>query len=1196
MRILQLDLAAFGPFTGTLLDLSQGRFGLHLIYGPNEAGKSSTLRALRQVLYGIDRQTTDDFRVPYRKLRLGATLQNQKGDVLSFVRIKKDKNPLRNLSDELLPDDSLEPFLGHIDEATFTRQFGLDWQSLKEGGEEMVRSEGELARILFAAGSGLTALTQVQEGIEKEMRELFLPTGTIPKINELLEKHKAIEEQLRQVRLSSQEWKKHREALEEAKRSQQELAERKKSLERNRNRLERIQSAKRPIQKFRETQRELKELTNAVLLPKDFSDRRQRVRDQLLKARQSYVTLQADIARLTEQMQSISVNHTILDHAAEIESLYKEIEKYLSSVQDCPQINSKREAAENEARDLLKNIRCDVPLERADDLRVAGEDRALIRELGPDYKALLDRVDAARREAEETKAQLAELLNRQANQREVPEPSALKSALKRATQRGPLEEELAEKKVEIAKAEVLAQKDCQRMPFWSGTLEELEKIKVPFRETLVTFQARFDANSKQRESIEQEANRARAELRDNADDFERLELDGEVPTEEDLLEARALRDQAWQFVLHCWREGGQPTKDQERFLKSAGDSDLAAAYQKAVARADQLSDRLRKEAQRVNEKKRLLADRKKLEAQLPRLESQIAYCETERAEIENEWRALWTPLSINPGTPGEMLEWLQSHLQLMTTVKGLHPQRIYADRLGDLIEEHRRHLIAVLRDVCPSSENLEELTLRELIERSQALLEEIGETQSQRDRLAEDIQKVRQSLPKHEQEVQDAEARLNAWQTQWAKQMAKLGLSAEATPGQANSILDTLDRLFERLHDERELAIRVRSMRDFNQQFEDRVEKTMKALEWDAGDASPTQVVSQLHTELNNVRRAANKLKDLKNEQERQERDIELCKRQIEQSEAALREMCKEAGCSDPDELPRAEENSARKQQLELAEREAREQILQFIADASFEEFLSQADAEDADAIGGQLADLEREIDAIEKALREQIERTAQERNLLESKSGGSQAAVAAEEKQQILAEISTHLERYVQLRLALEAIKEGAERYRKKHQGPVLKRASELFSKLTCGSFLRLQNDGDNNGRPHLVGIRRHEGQEESVELKAMSDGTADQLYLALRIASLEDWLDHHPPVPFILDDILINFDDKRAAAALEVLAELSQRTQVIFFTHHQHLVDLAEAHLPGDLCFHHHLGQAKPRRKKKPLPVKDPGAATLF
>ncbi|MBV9145022.1 MAG: hypothetical protein JO065_03845, partial [Acidobacteria bacterium] len=46
--------------------------------------------------------------------------------------------------------------------------------------------------------------------------------------------------------------------------------------------------------------------------------------------------------------------------------------------------------------------------------------------------------------------------------------------------------------------------------------------------------------------------------------------------------------------------------------------------------------------------------------------------------------------------------------------------------------------------------------------------------------------------------------------------------------------------------------------------------------------------------------------------------------------------------------------------------------------------------------------------------------------------------------------------------------------------------------------------------------------------------------------------------PFPVVLDDILINFDDARSLATLEVISSLAKRTQVLFFTHHRRLVDL--------------------------------------
>lgn len=72
-----------------------------------------------------------------------------------------------------------------------------------------------------------------------------------------------------------------------------------------------------------------------------------------------------------------------------------------------------------------------------------------------------------------------------------------------------------------------------------------------------------------------------------------------------------------------------------------------------------------------------------------------------------------------------------------------------------------------------------------------------------------------------------------------------------------------------------------------------------------------------------------------------------------------------------------------------------------------------------------------------------------------------------------------------------------------------------------------------------------------ELVRVSGLSTGTADQLYLALRVASVDDYLDRANALPFVADDLFINFDDARAAAGFEVLCQLSRKTQVLFFTH---------------------------------------------
>ena len=81
---------------------------------------------------------------------------------------------------------------------------------------------------------------------------------------------------------------------------------------------------------------------------------------------------------------------------------------------------------------------------------------------------------------------------------------------------------------------------------------------------------------------------------------------------------------------------------------------------------------------------------------------------------------------------------------------------------------------------------------------------------------------------------------------------------------------------------------------------------------------------------------------------------------------------------------------------------------------------------------------------------------------------------------------------------------------------------------------------------------------------MEGLSEGTRDQLYLALRVAAIESHIARAEPLPFVADDLLVNFDDNRAAAALRMLVELGRKTQVILFTHHDHLAALA-AVVPG-------------------------------
>ena len=200
------------------------------------------------------------------------------------------------------------------------------------------------------------------------------------------------------------------------------------------------------------------------------------------------------------------------------------------------------------------------------------------------------------------------------------------------------------------------------------------------------------------------------------------------------------------------------------------------------------------------------------------------------------------------------------------------------------------------------------------------------------------------------------------------------------------------------------------------------------------------------------------------------------------------------------------------------------------------------------------------------KALRDQLttaaENRSQARDAFQEIDGNDAAARAEATRQEALAEIRVISARYVRVRTSAMLLQWGIDRYRREKQAPLLTRAGELFAKMTGDSFKDLRVAYDENDHAHLTGLRP-DG--EVVDVPGLSSGTADQLYLALRIASIEDCLDRANALPFVADDLFVNFDNDRARSGFEVLQELSTKTQVLFFTHHLHLLDIARETL-GD------------------------------
>ncbi len=173
VRLERLDLAPYGRFADRALKLSGGA-ALHVVLGPNESGKTTTLSAIGDLLFGFPGQTPYGFQHDQRLLRVGGVLVLADGSRLDLRRRKGNKDTLaRRAGQADLRRSTCAAALGSVDRRIFETEFGLSQRALREGGEALLRAGGSLPETLAAGSASLGALNVLRDRLGVEADALF---------------------------------------------------------------------------------------------------------------------------------------------------------------------------------------------------------------------------------------------------------------------------------------------------------------------------------------------------------------------------------------------------------------------------------------------------------------------------------------------------------------------------------------------------------------------------------------------------------------------------------------------------------------------------------------------------------------------------------------------------------------------------------------------------------------------------------------------------------------------------------------------------------------------------------------------------------------------------------------------------------------------------------------------------------------
>ena len=399
---------------------------------------------------------------------------------------------------------------------------------------------------------------------------------------------------------------------------------------------------------------------------------------------------------------------------------------------------------------------------------------------------------------------------------------------------------------------------------------------------------------------------------------------------------------------------------------------------------------------------------------------------------------------------------------------------------------------------------------------------------------------------------------LSAWRTQWADAVSGLGLTSAAEPSDVDAIVATISTIGTTFDAFAEKQRRVSGIERRNAEIAERLAGAIRALpahaDIDASQAEPA--IGILQSRFRVAQDAATARQSLRTRMKKKVEDVNQARQQIKQSELQIAAMVTDACVDDERMLIEAVARTQRCDELAKEIRDLESQLIRSTG-LSLDQLNGEVDDFENADLETEIALLTSQSNQADTLRNERAVRVGELRKARADIDASDRAATEAENAQEVLTGLMRDSDEYVRVILARALLEEQIIDYRERNRGPILSRASQLFRDLTLDRHTGLDTDLDAKGVPIIL-AKTASGS--TLDVSHLSTGACDQLYLALRLAALEHFVQQNRRLPVILDDLFVHFDDDRTEAGLRVLQGLSEHTQVILFTHHERVASQAE------------------------------------
>ena len=1149
MRLRRLHLRTFGPFTNRILDFGDGQPDFILLHGPNEAGKSSTLRAISDLRFGIPAQSSDNFIHTHPTMRIGGEFVARDGTAYSLMRRKGRNATLHHVDFSQVDPGTDRPvatpiealLTGNLTKEQHDSMFGINHERLREGGKALLSGNGEVGAALFEASAGIRSVPKILERLDESARKFFMPGARARNgaINEALVAYEAQQSAVRNAQVRPGTWTDLSKELAAAAQALATADARSREIHEELRSIAEIRAVTPILAVLDASEAIVKELATTPLLATDAASARASAEQGLEDARSNESRANEEAKRHLALIGTLDVEEPILDLETSIHRLTTAVEAMDSHERD----ESHAEVDVRRLETMLSNLIAQIMAGRpTEDLEAVAPSKAS----RVDMERVLKRAEAASQNLENHRASKPDL-PADLGQVELPAEEIREHLQTVLTEISRNDAHL--RRLDALPLEIEAARRELDRNLAAATLDAPAYAAI---RPLLDTQIDEAINSSQQRQTQKSGYESRigdivVEIGKVMKRRDELLLDGVVPTRDDVLVARGLREAAWNLVRHAYIDGDAPAStlidDKKR---------LPAEYEATVKEADALIDALASDTKRAAEYTACLAQLGTLQRDRGVLEGQLAEIAKSAQSEGDAWQELLAAQGLPSYPPAALREWQSRLPTIRSAMESLQQKETEQARCIKLNDALRSRLEMAITEAV-STPGRADATLESLTQNGKRIEERWNKAQAAMDQAVGEKKERAASLKKWERREEELRRIEGEALNQVSLVLTQLLLPSSASVDAARVRIQE----FEQMGDLRTELATAQSTLEKAQRALSTIVASAGAIALQLHDvppADPRHYSARLQKRLEAATDRSQQLQLARQALKSAERSAKEHESNAARHAQTLARLCEAAAVQTPRQLPGIEYQSNRKRtSLDTVDQCKRQ--LAAASKRGIEELRQLVSARDL----GQIDDAESTLSTERDTLKGTVDAARESHRLAKAAfdniDSSDVAAQAKEAAEQAAAKVRANIGPWIRSRLAHSLLSESLKRFRERAQGPMLLAASTYFKRMTGGKFTRLTSEEMGNVTI-LVALR---GNGNRVHVDDMSEGTRDQLYLSLRLAALDFRRAAGVDLPIILDDILITSDDERALAILEALSESAKVHQVMVFTHHHHIVDLA-------------------------------------